>query len=495
MVFLLLCAIIILLLIKSGGSMSIEGLLSRIEKYNKEEIEKVKKAYSMAEKAHAHQKRESGEPYIIHPIAVCMNLIDFHADGASLCAGLLHDVVEDTDITLEDIEKEFGKDVAKLVDGVTKISNLHYNTKDEATNANIRRLINSLNEDVRIIIIKLCDRLHNMRTLEHKEPHKQIRSANETLSIFVPLAYFIGAFRLKCELEDLCFKYLEPEEFKNIKEKLKDIEKEYESCLKHADEKVGKILKENNITYTNRVKMLNPYHIHEKLNQGYKLNNIHDLVNFKVIVDTEEDCYRTLGLIHKLYTPVNNKFKDYIACPKTNKYRSIHTTVFTPDNQLLQFQIKTEEMDYLNTFGLAAYWRMYREQGPSKMKTELKSNYQFFNNLQHLNDYGLNDFEYLELVKNEIFTTNIYVYTLDGAVVELPNGASVIDFAYKVHTDIGNHINKVYVNGKEVKLSYKLQNKDRVMILPSDKAHPEEEWLDYVVTSNARRYITKYLKQ
>jgi GTP pyrophosphokinase len=334
-----------------------------------------------------------------------------------------------------------------------------------------------------------------MRTLEHKEPHKQIRSANETLSIFVPLAYFIGAFRLKCELEDLCFKYLEPEEFKNIKNKLKDIEKEYESCLKHADERVGKILKEHNISYTNRVKMLNPYHIHEKLNQGYKLNNIHDLVNFKVIVDTEEDCYRTLGLIHKLYTPVNNKFKDYIACPKTNKYRSIHTTVFTPDNQLLQFQIKTEEMDYLNTFGLAAYWRMYREQGPSKMKTELKSNYQFFNNLQHLNDFSLNDFEYLELVKNEIFTTNIYVYTLDGAVVELPNGASVIDFAYKVHTDIGNHINKVYVNGKEVKLSYKLQNKDRVMILPSEKAHPEVEWLDYVVTSNARRYITKYLKQ
>ena len=197
--------------------MNIDKLLLCVKSYNEEEIEKVKKAYYLAEKAHINQKRESGEPYIIHPLQVCMNLAEFHADGASLCAGLLHDVVEDTEYTLEYIEKEFGSDVAKLVDGVTKISNLHFNTKDEATNANIRRIINSLNEDVRIIIIKLCDRLHNMRTLQYKEPHKQIRCAEETLSIFVPLAYFIGAFRLKSELEDLCFSYLDPKGFKEIK--------------------------------------------------------------------------------------------------------------------------------------------------------------------------------------------------------------------------------------------------------------------------------------
>ena len=475
--------------------MNIEGLLKRIQRYNEEEIDRVKRAYELAEKAHQNQFRESGEPYIIHPINVCMNLIEFQADGASLCAGLLHDVVEDTEFTIEDIEREFGSDVAKLVDGVTKISNLHYNTKDDATNANIRRLINSLNEDVRIIIIKLCDRLHNIHTLEYKEPHKQIRTAEETLSIFVPLAYFIGAFRLKCELEDACFSYLEPEAYKEIKKEEKRIQKEYKSCLEKADKEVKEILEQNNIYALTRNKILNAYHIHKKLNQGYKLHNIHDLVNYKIIVETEEECYRVLGLIHKLYTPMNSKFKDYIACPKTNKYRSIHTTVFGPDNHLLQFQIKTIEMDEINTYGLAAYWRQLKQDGPSKMKNELKENYQFFNTLQYLNNFGLNDKDFLELVRNEIFTTNVYVYTLDGAIVELPSGASVIDFAYKVHTDVGNHIHKAYINGKEVKLSYKLHNKDRVMILPNEKAHPTEEWLNYVVTSNARRNISKYLKQ
>lgn len=475
--------------------MNLDTLLEKISSYNKEEIELVKKAYYLAEKAHKDQKRESGEPYIIHPLNVCMNLAEFYADGASLCAGLLHDVVEDTDYTLEYIEQEFTPEIAKLVDGVTKISNMHFNTKDDATNANIRRLINSLNEDVRIIIVKLCDRLHNMETLQHKKEEKQKRSAEETLSIFVPIAYFIGAFRLKCRLEDICFSYLDKEAYNDIKAKEIEIEKAYKSCLDTARKEVDKVLKEANIKYEPRIKVLNTYHIHQKISQGYKLENIHDLVNFKIITYSEEDCYRILGLIHKLYTPMNNKFKDYIACPKTNKYRSLHTTVFGPDNRLLQFQIKTQEMDEMNTYGLAAYWRLYRSGGPEKMQTELRNNYQFFDTLQTLNAFGLNDKDYLDLVRHEIFTTNVYVYTLDGAVIELPAGSSPIDFAYKVHTDVGNHVHKAFINGKEVKLNYKLQNKDRVMILPSEKAHPKEEWLKYVVTSNARRNITKYLKK
>ena len=270
---------------------------------------------------------------------------------------------------------------------------------------------------------------------------------------------------------------------------------EYKDCLKHAEEAVKETLEKKDIKFKTRVKMLNTYHIHKKLTQGYKLHNIHDLVNFKIIVNKEEDCYTVLGLIHKLYTPMNNKFKDYIACPKTNKYRSLHTTVFGPDNHLLQFQIKTKEMDEINTYGLAAYWRQLKNLGPNKMSEELRSNYQFFETLQYLNNFGLNDKDFLDLVRHEIFTTNVYVYTLDGAVVELPAGASVIDFAYKVHSDVGNHVHRAYINGKEVQLDYKLQNKDRVMILPSEKAHPKEEWLKFVVTSNARRNITKYLKQ
>lgn len=474
--------------------MTINDILKEIESYNPDEIEIVKKAYKIAEEAHANQKRESGEPYIIHPLNVCMNLIKFKADGASLCAGLLHDVVEDTDYTLEDIRRLFNDDVAFLVDGVTKISNLHYNTKDEATNANIRRLINSLNDDVRIIIIKLCDRLHNMQTLEFKAPEKRIRSAKETLNIFVPLAYFIGAFRLKCELEDICLSYLDRESYDTVKQKENEIWKEYEECIKIATSQVTEKLNERGIKFTIRTKMLNVYHLYQKLNKGYKLNDIHDIVNFKIIIDDTEDPYVVLGLIHKLYTPMNNKFKDYIACPKTNMYRSLHTTVFGPDNHLLQFQIKTNTMDDINTIGLAAYWKYFKSEGKTKMQHELILNYQFFNTLRDLNAGIDSDSDFIDRVKQEIFSNNIYVYTLRGDIIELPNGATVIDFAYKIHTDIGNHLYKAYINGKEVKLTHKLSNKDRIMLYQKDDAKPSKTWLEHVVTSSAKRKIKDALK-
>jgi len=474
--------------------MKIEDVLREVEKYNAPEVERVRKAYELAKRAHKDQKRESGEPYIIHPLNVCMNLTLFKADGASLCAGLLHDVVEDTNIPLEEIEKEFGPDVAHLVDGVTKISNLHFDSKEEATNANIRRIINSLNDDVRIIIIKLCDRLHNMQTLQYKAPEKQIRSANETLNIFVPLAYFIGAFPMKCRLEDLCLLYLDKESYDAIEEKIKEITKDYQKCYEIATQEVSDLLNKNGIKFTYRVKILNTYHLYQKLNKGYKLNDIHDLVNFKLILDDEEDPYRVLGLIHKLYTPMNQKFKDYIACPKTNMYRSLHTTVFGPDNHILQFQIKTQTMDDINTIGLGAYWKFYKEKGKEKMQQELRLNYQFFNTLREINDVIESDSDFIERVKQEIFSNNIYVYTLTGEIVELPNGSSVIDFAYKLHTEMGDHLYKAFINGKEVKLTHKLSNKDRIMIVQRDKSHPQASWLDHAITSKAKRRIKEYLK-
>ncbi len=475
--------------------MTIEDVLEVIKSYNPRELERVKKAYKIAEKAHRHQKRDSGEPYIIHPIHVCMNLAELYADGDSLCAGLLHDVVEDTDVTLEDIEKEFGHSVASLVDGVTKISNIHYNTKDEATNANIRRLINSLNDDVRIIIIKLSDRLHNIRTLGFKAPEKVLRNAYETLHIFAPLAYFIGMFRIKCELEDLCLQYIDKESYDSIKEKEQNILKDYDTCLKTTIKSIKDIMKKNNIDFTYRIKILNIYQIYQKLNKGYKLSDIHDLVNFKIMVNTEEECYRTLGLIHKLYTPMNYKFKDYIASPKTNKYRSLHTTVFAPDNRLLQFQIKTKEMDDTNTYGLTAYWRRLRGKGREKMQKELIANYQFFGVLRELNYVAENDTDFVDKVKQEIFTNNIYVYSLSGEVVELPYGSTIIDFAYKIHTDLGNHLYKAFINGQSVRLTRTLNNKDRVLLLQNEKSHPKESWLNHVVTANAKRKIKEYLKK
>jgi len=475
--------------------MCIEDIIKEVEKYNPEEIENVRKAYDVAFLAHKNQKRESGEPYIIHPLHVAMYLTKFHADGATLCAGLLHDVVEDTEYTLDDIEKLFGKEVAFLVEGVTKISNLHFSSKDEATNANIRRLINSLNDDVRIIIIKLCDRLHNMHTLEFKLPEKRIRSAKETLHIFAPLAYSIGAFAMKCELEDICLSYIDKESYNMIKEKETDIWKDYENCCRLAKEQVVGLLLENHIQFTYRIKILNIYHLYCKLNKGYKLNDIHDLVNFKIILDDKEDPYRVLGLIHKLYTPMNNKFKDYIACPKTNMYRSLHTTVFGPDNHLIQFQIKTNKMDAINSIGLAAYWKFYEGEGKTHMQQELQLNYQFFSTLKDLNEVITSDSLFLDRVKEEIFSSNIYVYTLSGDIIELPNHATVIDFAYKIHTDIGNHLYKAFINGKEVRLTHKLNNKDRILLLQKDTAHPVESWLEHVVTSRAKRKIKEYLSR
>ncbi len=474
--------------------MRIEDVLKEVEKYNKEEVENVKKAYEFASVAHKDQKRESGEPYIIHPLHVCMNLTKLKADGATLCAGLLHDVVEDTAFTLAEIEQIFGSDVAHLVDGVTKISNMHFNTKNEATNANIRRLINSLNEDVRIIIIKLCDRLHNMQTLSFKAPEKQKRSAEETLNIFVPLAYFIGAFHLKCELEDICFSYLDKEAYDTIEKRRKEIEIDYQESLRIAAEEISASCANKKIECAIRTKIGNAYQLFKKIKKGKKLNQIHDLVNCKIIVEDEETCYQVLGLIHKLYKPMPNKFKDYIACPKTNMYRSLHTSVFAPSNHILQIQIKTRKMDNINTLGLAAYWELLQSEGKKKMQEELKKNYQFFNTLHDLNEIVNNDQDYIEQVKKEIFTNNIYVYTLKGDIVELPEGSTVVDFAYKLHTDIGNHLDKAFINGQEVKLDQQLNNKDRILLIKKEEAHPKKEWLTFAKTSKAIRKIKEYLK-
>ncbi len=475
--------------------MTIDDLLNAIKEYNEEEVDRVKKAYELAAEAHKDQKRESGEPYIIHPLNVCMNLVQFHADGATLCAGLLHDVVEDTKYTLENIENMFDKEVAHLVDGVTKISNMHFNSKDEATNANIRRLINSLNDDIRIMIIKLCDRLHNMQTLIHKAPEKRIRSAEETLNIFVPIAYFIGAYRMKCTLEDICLSYLDSESYNTIKKAQEEIMDSYKDCLNIVHKDIEKILEENNIKYKYRTKILNVFQIYRKLNKNYKFNDIHDLVNLKIIVNTEDECYRVLGLIHKLYTPMNNKFKDYIACPKTNMYQSIHTTVIAPCNKILQVQIKTKDMDEKNTFGLGSYWMKYKGEGSKLMQTDLIMNYQFFTTLQGLNELTLSDKDYIEQVKKEIFTNNIYVYTIAGEIVELPLGASVIDFAYRIHSDYGNHLYKAFINGKEVKLTHKLKDKDRIFLIQKETSKPHESWLDNTITTNARKKIKEFLKK
>lgn len=469
-------------------------LIKLIKNYNEEETERIIKAYEFANKAHKEQKRESGEPYIIHPLNVCINLTRFHADGATLIAGMLHDVVEDTKYTLKDIEEEFGTEVAKLVLGVTKINNLHFSSLDEARDANIRRIITSLNDDVRIIIIKLCDRLHNMKTLSFKKKEKQQKSALETLSIYVPLAYFIGAYRLKCELEDICLSYLKPEVYEDLVNKTDKIRKNYTKCISETENKIAEVLSQNKINYEMRTKIINVYNIYRKMKKGYKLYEIHDLVNLKVIVDSEEECYRVLGLVHKNFKPMNYKFKDYIAVPKTNMYRSLHTTVFGPDERIIQIQIRTKEMDNINTYGLASYWNKYKGLGSEKMQKELQSNYQFMSTITNLNDTIKDDRAFIEKIKDEIFSNNIYVYTANGDIVELPINSTPIDFAYKIHTNIGNHLSKCFVNGDEVSLDYKLQNKDRIIVIVKEDAIPDKKWVNIVATTMAKRKIREFFK-
>ena len=471
-----------------------DELIGLIKKYNEEELEKVIDAYNFAKEAHDGQFRASGEPYIIHPVNVAINLAKFYADGATLVAGMLHDVVEDTKYTLDDIKKKFGEEVAKLVDGVTKISNIHFSSLNEARDANIRRIITSLNLDVRIIIIKLCDRLHNMKTLKYKEVEKQQRNAVETLSIYVPLAYFIGAFRLKCELEDICLSYLKPAIYKDLVSQSDKIRKEYIKCIDETEKKLSNILIDNNIKFNIRTRIINVYNIYRKMNKGYKINDIHDLVNLKLILDNEDDCYKVLGLVHKCYPPLNNKFKDYIAAPKTNMYRSLHTTVFGADDKIIQVQIKTREMDEINTYGLASYWNKYKADGARTMQDELLKNYQFISNINSLDDANIDDKSFIEMIKNEIFSNNIYVYTPKGNIIELPYESTPIDYAYKIHTNIGNHLFKCFVNGKEVPFDYTLKNKDRVVIITKEKSHPYKKWISIAKTTNAKKKIKEYFK-
>ncbi len=477
------------------NNISLEDLIKKIEEYNKEEIPKVKKAYNLAEKLHRNQLRESGEPYIIHPLNVTYILAELKADGDTLCAGLLHDVVEDTEETIEQIEEEFGSEIAHLVLGVTKINHLHFHNKGEATDANLRRIITSIEDDIRIIIIKLADRLHNMQTLQFKKPEKRKKHAKETLDIYVPIAYNLGLYRLKCDLEDLCFKYLLENDYEKLNKTLNKVKKDYQDCLLKLNEDVEKLMKKNNIEYHSRFRIINPYTLLKKFNKKYKLNDIHDLVNYKIIVNEKEDCYRVLGLIHSLYTPIHSKFKDYIAAPKTNMYSSLHTTVFGPFGKLIQIQIKTNQMDNLNTFGLTAYWREFKGLAPKKMREDLINKYQFFKSLDFLNNNIEDNEEYLNRIKKEVLTNNIYVYTSNGNVIELPIDSTPIDFAYKIHTEIGEKISKVFINGKNARIDRVLKNKDRVIIITGENVTVKDKWLEYAKTTYARKKIREYLNK
>ncbi len=473
----------------------LQDLIDKLNEYNSEEAGVIKKAYEYAKKLHDGQYRQSGEPYINHPLNVAYILADMHADRDTICAGLLHDVLEDTEITKEDIAHDFNQNVANLVDGVTKLSKMNFSSKQDQNLANTRKIITGITEDVRIIIIKLADRLHNMRTLQFKSEFKQKENALETMEIFVPLAYYIGAYRIKSELEDLSLRYLKPDMYKKIEERKLKIEEDSNSCLQEMLLKIQAMLNDKNIPNEIKVRTKNIYGIYKRLNEGQKLADIHDLLALKIMVDEVANCYYALGMIHQEYHPINNKFKDYICNPKTNMYQSLHTTVFGPDDRLVQTQIRTFKMDKVASFGLTAYWDEKKGNARNVMQEDLKSKFQFFKSLTEINSMFGDNQQFVNQVKCELFSDKVYVYTTKGDIIELPKGATPIDFAYKIHTDIGNTMVGVFVNDEYVPIDYVLKNKDRVKIVTDDLSYgPREDWIEKAQTSHARRKIKEFKK-
>ena len=478
------------------NNLTVNDLLSKVAEYNIEGLEMVKKAYYYAEELHKGQKRQSGEDYITHPLNVAYTLAEMYADTDTLCAALLHDTLEDTEITKEQIAIDFNDDVANLVDGVTKISRMNFATKQEQNLANTRKIITSITNDVRIIIIKLADRLHNMRTLQFKSEFKQKENAKETLLLYVPLADRLGMHIIKSELEDLSLKYYNSDAYQRVRDIRMKIDEDTKQCREEMLQTINKVLTNANIPHELKIRTKNIYGIYKRLEQGQKLSDIHDLLALKILVDNVAKCYPTLGLVHDKYFPMNNRFKDYIANPKTNLYSSLHTTVFGADGRLVQIQIRTFEKEKVASYGLTAFWNINKGNARNIMQEDLKNKYQFFESLVEIDQTFADNQEFVEHIQQELLSQRVYVYTKKGEIIELPSGSTAIDLAYKIHTELGNKMVGATVNDNPVDCDYILHNKDRVRIITDDLSlGPNIGWLDKVKTTKAKRQIKAYVKK
>lgn len=471
-----------------------EQLYKKLQKYikNTEELEEIKKAYLFANEKHKGQKRISGENYIIHPLNVAYILSDIHADSKTIEAALLHDTIEDCDVTKEELEEKFGQEVAKLVESITKINKLNFSGDTDAMIANQRKILVGLTEDVRVIILKLADRLHNMRTLWALSEKRQKANAKETLDIFTPIAHRLGINSIKSELEDLSLRYLKPDVYYQIVEKLNKTKVERDNYIVEMMESVSKILNDHGVKHEIKGRSKSIYSIYKKLDKGKSFNEIYDLLALRVFVDTEAECYQALGLIHSKFRPIPKRFKDYIAMPKTNMYQSLHTTVFGIDGQLFEIQIRTYEMDKVAENGIASHWS-YKE-GKSNMQSEMEQKLQFFRVIMELKNEESED-QFVDSVKEDVLKDTIYVFTPMGDVIELPNGSTPIDFAYRVHSKVGDTTVGAIVNNNIVPLDYKLQDNDIVKINTNKSSTPSKEWLNIVKTAQAKNKIKAFFNK
>lgn len=474
---------------------TIEDLINKVKTYDdhEEDIKLIRNAYDYAYKKHFSQKRITGDDYITHPLNVAWILTDVSADSSAIAAALLHDTIEDSDSTYEEIENLFGKEVAKIVEGVTKINRLKFTSDSEQMAANQRKILVGLSEDVRVLIVKLADRLHNMRTLYVLSPAKQKRKAKETLEILTPVAHRLGMYKLKSELEDLSLRYLNPNAYYEIVEKLNLKKTERDAAVGKMLEEVSNLLTEHNITHEIKGRSKSIYSIYNKMNKGKKFEDIYDILALRVLVNTEQECYLALGLIHSKYKPVPKRFKDYIAMPKTNLYQSLHTTVFGIDGELFEIQIRTYDMDKIAEYGIASHWS-YKENKTISSKDLMDQKLEIFRNIIELNEDSKTPEEFISSVKKDIlFNDSIYVYTPKGDVIELPKGATCVDFAYRVHTEVGDRMVGAIVNDNIVPFDYTLKTGDIIKVNTSKLSKgPNKDWLNFVITTQAKNKIKAF---
>lgn len=473
---------------------TIEDLLEQVKTYNNndEDLKLIKSAYDYAYKKHFGQKRISGDDYITHPLNVAWILTEINADAYAISAALLHDTIEDSDSTKEDIEAHFGSTVALLVDGVTKINKIKFSSETEQIAANQRKILVGLSEDVRVIIIKLADRLHNMRTLYVMSEEKQKRKAKETLEILTPIAHRIGIYKIKSELEDLSLRYLKPDAYYDVVEKLNIKKTARDEAVNKMMSEVSELLTEHNIVHEIKGRSKSIYSIYQKLNKGKKFDDIYDILALRVFVNTEQECYLALGLIHSKYKPVPKRFKDYIAMPKTNLYQSLHTTVFGIDGELFEIQIRTYEMDRIAEYGIASHWS-YKENKDGSIKDVMDQKLQLFRSIIELNDETTSNIDFVDSIKKDVLTSDvIYVYTPKGDVIELPEKSTPVDFAYKVHSEVGDTMVGAIVNDNIVPLNYELKTGDIIKVNTNKSSKPSKDWLNFVITSQARNRIKSY---
>lgn len=481
---------------KDNPNITFDDLFDKVSVYitNEEDRHMITKAYLYAYEKHFGQKRHTGEDYITHPLNVAYILADLNADYQTICAGLLHDTIEDCDVTKDDLTNEFSFEIANLVDGVTKINKINIDTGNDTMFAYYRKIIVGLTEDVRVIIIKLADRLHNMRTLWILSEESQKKNCKETLEILVPIAHRLGINNIKSELETLSLRYSKPDVYFSIVEKLNQSKLESEESISNMKDALSKLLTDHDIKFKIKGRVKSVYSIYKKLDTGRRFSDIYDILALRIFVDTEQDCYQTLGIIHSKYRPIPKRFKDFIAMPKQNGYQSLHTTVFGEDGQLYEIQIRTYEMDDIAEHGIASHWS-YKEKGKTIMQSAMEEKLQFFRSIMELSNEEVSDEQFINSVKEDVLKTIIYVFTPKGDIIELPKGSTPIDFAYRVHSKVGDSMVGAVVNGNIVPLDYELNDNDIVKINTNSASTPSYEWLNIAYTASAKNKIRGYFNK